>query len=198
MKTDDTRYTRVACLLHWLIAALILTQITLGLVMDHLTFDDMLAFSLFQTHRALGIVTLVLVLLRVIWRFGHNPPALPNALPPKVQKLAKSAHSLLYVGQLISPLSGWALASASSLALPLSLFGLFDWPLLPFPSDGSLEAPFRAVHHWQAGFWQPLLQAISGPPCGTAFLEKTGFSPRFCRISESEKAPDKKPIKTLF
>lgn len=188
MKTDDTRYTRVACLLHWLIAALILTQITLGLVMDHLTLDDMLAFSLFQTHRALGIVTLVLVLLRVIWRFGHKPPALPNTLPPNVQKLAKSAHSLLYVGQLISPLSGWALASASSLALPLTLFGLFDWPLLPFPSDGSFEAPFRAVHHWAGWFLAALVAGHVGAALWHGLFRKDGvftqIVPRF-RIRKS-------------
>ncbi|WP_025886113.1 cytochrome b [Asaia prunellae] len=148
MKQEGTHYTLAASLLHWSIAALILTQIGLGLVMDHLTFDDMLAFSLFQTHRALGIATLLLVALRVIWRLGHKPPALPKTLAPSARKLASSTHFLLYVGQILSPLSGWALASASSLALPLSLFGFFDWPLFPFPSDGRFEEPLRTLHHW--------------------------------------------------
>lgn len=142
------RYTRMASLLHWLIAALILTQIGLGLVMDHATLDDMVAFSLFQTHRALGILTLVLVVLRVIWRLCHKPPALPVSVSPPLRHIASVTHFLLYCGQLLSPLSGWALASASTLALPLSLFGLFDWPLLPLSADGRLEAPLRLVHHW--------------------------------------------------
>lgn len=153
------RYTRVACLLHWLIAALILIQIGLGLVMDHATLDDMVAFSLFQTHRALGIVTLVLVVLRVIWRLGHKSPALSVFVASPLRHVASITHFLLYLGQLLSPLSGWALASASSLALPLSLFGLFDWPLLPLSSDGRFEAPLRLVHHW-AGWGLAALVAL--------------------------------------
>ncbi|WP_025841415.1 cytochrome b [Asaia platycodi] len=148
MKQDDARYTVVASLLHWLIAALILIQIAMGLVMDHVTLDDMLAFSLFQAHRALGIVALVLIGLRILWRLGHKPPSLPGSVAPTVRTFAALTHFLLYVGQVASPLSGWALASTSSLALPLSLFGLFDWPLFPFPADGRFEAPLRSVHHW--------------------------------------------------
>ncbi|WP_336945741.1 cytochrome b [Asaia sp. HN010] len=177
------RYTRMASLLHWLIAALILTQIGLGLVMDHATLDDMVAFSLFQTHRALGIVALVLIAFRLFWRLGHKPPVLPASVAPMVRKLAASTHFLLYVGQMVSPLSGWALASASSLALPLSLFGLFDWPLLPFPADGRFEAPLREVHHWAGWMLAALIAGHIAAALWHGLIRKDGvftqILPRF-------------------
>lgn len=150
-------YTRVASLLHWVIAALIITQITLGLLMDHGGVDETLSFTFFQTHRLLGILTFILVLVRVTMRLFYKPPSLASNVPVGARYLASLVHGVLYGLQLFAPLSGWVLASSAAIALPITLFGGVDFPLLPMPADGSLEAPMRLVHHWAGWIFAALI-----------------------------------------
>ncbi|NVN02325.1 MULTISPECIES: cytochrome b [Asaia] len=187
--TGMQRYTRVASLLHWLIAALVLVQIGLGLTMDHVTLDDMVTFSLFQTHRALGMITLVLVVLRVVWRLRHKPPVLPASETALMRHIASMTHALLYAGQVLSPLSGWALASASSLALPLSMFGLFDWPLLPLSADGRFEDPLRLVHHWAGWGFAALIALHIGAALWHGVVMRDGLVWRIIPFSRPASKP---------
>lgn len=99
------RYTDVAIAFHWAIAALIVYNLTSGLLKPALPR----AFFIF--HVSSGITILVLSVARVIWRLTHRPPAfLPMASWER--QLAHAVHVLLYVAMLALPLSGWALVSA--------------------------------------------------------------------------------------
>jgi len=90
------RYTAVAIVLHWLIAIGILALIGIGLAMTHLTLATMLQFQLYQLHKSIGITVLLGVLLHILWRVFHPPPALPDM--PRLEKAAaEGAHTLLYV-----------------------------------------------------------------------------------------------------
>lgn len=145
--TGPRHYTAVAIVLHWSLALVLIAQIVLGLAMDRAGLPDVLAFSVFQIHRALGVLILFLVVMRIIWRVAHRPPAFPVARGVFETRLADGVHGLLYVLQVLAPLSGWALASASTLEIPLSFFGWFDWPLLPIAPTDSHEAMLRSLHH---------------------------------------------------
>jgi cytochrome b561 len=124
------RYTAVAMVLHWLIAIGILALIGVGLAMTHLTLAPMLQFQLYQLHKSIGITVLLGVLLRILWRVFHPPPALPDM--PRLEKAAaEGAHTLLYVLMIVLPLTGWALVSVSPFNLPTVLYGLVPWPHLP-------------------------------------------------------------------
>lgn len=147
MRERPPHYTFVAILLHWCLALLLIGQILLGFAMDRAGLPDTAAFSVFQIHRALGVVILMLVALRVIWRLGHKPP--PHLLGTSIwqARLADAVHGALYGLQLLAPVSGWALVSCATLELPLSIFGWFDWPLLPLAHTDRNEAVLRNVHH---------------------------------------------------
>ena len=96
------RYTAVAMVLHWLIAIGILALIGVGLAMTHLTLAPMLQFQLYQLHKSIGITVLLGVLLRILWRVFHPPPALPDM--PRLEKAAaEGAHTLLYVLMIVLP-----------------------------------------------------------------------------------------------
>lgn len=100
------RYSNVAIALHWAIAALILYNLTSGLL------RPVLPRGFFVFHVSSGITILVLSLVCVGWRLTHRPPPyLPMAGWEK--GLAHGIHFLLYAAMLLMPLSGWALVSSN-------------------------------------------------------------------------------------
>jgi cytochrome b561 len=138
------RYHVVSIALHWLIALGILTLITIGLSMTHLSPAPMLKFQLYQLHKSIGITVLLAVLLRILWRLTHKPPPLPD-MPPIEKAAAEGTHLLLYLLMLGIPLTGWALASVSVFNLPTVLYGVMPWPHLPVLSEITNKAPVEAV-----------------------------------------------------
>ena len=98
------RYTRIAMLLHWLVALLIIINVTLALSVDSL--PEGWERPIIDTHKSIGITVLGLVLLRLLWRAAHRPPPLPANYPRWEKLSAHLAHAVLYL--LI--LAGYALA----------------------------------------------------------------------------------------
>lgn len=148
------RYTRVAILLHWLIALLILALIGIGLVMTQLQLAPLEKFRLYQLHKSIGITVLLLGLLRLGWRLGHRPPPLPAAMAPLERRAAESMHWVLYAFLVGLPLTGWALVSSSVFNIPTVLYGVVPWPHLPVLSTladkAPVEALFKRIHTYAA------------------------------------------------
>ena len=146
------RYTRTAMLLHWLVAALILANLVLVWTVDQ--FPDGLVRPVINTHKAIGLTVLGLVLLRVLWRLSHRPPALPRSYPKIERAGAHLAHLLLYGLILGLPISGYIHDSAfkDAAAHPLTLFGLIEIPRLGFimhldpVTKEQVHATWFAVH----------------------------------------------------
>jgi cytochrome b561 len=110
MTHDAMRYTRVAIVLHWAIAALILTNIGVGLVMEGLPQPQKALAVPF--HISCGMTVLALTVLRLLWRFTHKPPPFSPDLAPWERHAAHAAHALLYILMIGMPLVGWAIISA--------------------------------------------------------------------------------------
>ena len=123
----SARYTTVAIVLHWLIGALVVFEVGLGLNMEDAKGAD--KFAVFQLHKSVGITILLLVLLRVVWRFYRRPPPL-NATGWE-RALAHIVHGAFYLILLALPVSGWIIVSASKIAVPTLLYGTIPWPHLP-------------------------------------------------------------------
>jgi cytochrome b561 len=125
------RYTRIAVILHWLIAFAVLAMLISGLLMTDFISDKVLQFQLYQWHKASGLVVMVLVLLRLVWRFGHKPPPFPSSMPGYEKKAAHGTHWAFYILLISIPLTGWIMVSASPFGLPTLIYGLFEWPHIP-------------------------------------------------------------------
>ena len=125
------RYNRIAMTFHWLVAALILINVAWGL--RAVGSDKAQAQGLIDTHKSIGLTVLGLVLLRLLWRFGHRPPPLPRSYPRWERSLAHGAHWALYATMLLLPLTGYIHDSAWAEAAthPIRWFGLFQVPRLP-------------------------------------------------------------------
>lgn len=137
-RVDHQTYSTVAMVLHWAIAIAIVGLIAAGTWMaDAIKVPETqgLAFSVYQWHKSLGLAVLVLSVLRLAWRFVKPPPPLPASMPGWERTLAGVSHTAFYVLMIGMPLLGWAMVSASPLGLPTIVFGLFEWPHIPFLAD---------------------------------------------------------------
>jgi cytochrome b561 len=148
----QTKYNAVAMTLHWLIAALIVTNIGLAWYFNSLT--GLPKIPPVQLHKSFGITILLLSLARLAWRIISPPPPLPASLKPWERLAAGTVYALFYVVMIGMPLSGWALSSASAIIRfePIKLFGIIHWPAiaplahLPPPEMKQTHDAFVTVH----------------------------------------------------
>ncbi|HSM95995.1 MAG TPA: cytochrome b [Rhizomicrobium sp.] len=141
-----TRYGTVAMTLHWLIAALVLTNIYLGLTFDSYPKGDPALFQVVQIHKSIGLTVLVLSILRLVWRLVNPVPPLPADMNPVLKFAAHATHFVLYFLIIAIPLSGWAMVSAARVGMPTRYFGLFDWPNIGFIA-GTPPDQKTPLHH---------------------------------------------------
>lgn len=138
--TTPTQFNPVARGLHWLMAAMIVAMLFIGVGM-------MASVSarpwLIDLHRPLGIAILVLAVLRLRNRLRNPAPALPSTLPQWQQAAARASHWLLYGLMLSMPVIGWATLSAGGFPVQMSP-SLVLPPILP--QDVTLYAALRAAH----------------------------------------------------
>jgi cytochrome b561 len=127
IRNSRARWGIVSQLLHWLFVALLIVQISLGLIDRALPLGPARATAI-NNHKSLGITILALAVIRLLWRWANPVPDLPFRLKPKEQALARFTHVTLYVLLLGMPLSGWLLTSAH--AYKITWFNLFPIPWL--------------------------------------------------------------------
>ena len=141
---NSARYSKVAMLMHWLLALMIIGLISFGLLMTNENVPN--RFALYQWHKSFGITVLFLSLFRLFWRLSHKPPALPEGMKPWEIKASKLTHIGFYVFMIGMPLLGWAMASASRFPRT-DIFYIIPWVDLPFiPRDKDLEFTLKVLH----------------------------------------------------
>ncbi len=93
-------------LFHWTVAALVLVTVPVGVAMTSEGFDGV-RNTLYVSHKGIGVVLLVLVTFRAVWRWLTPAPKLPASIPEGEQRLARFTHRLLYVLLFVMALSGY-------------------------------------------------------------------------------------------
>lgn len=145
MKNSTVRYTRIAVLLHWAIAAALLYQLALGWWMLDLPKSPAgLRAGWFNVHKSIGISLAIVVLLRLSWRLAHPAPG-HEALPAWQRRAAEVSHGLLYACMLVTPLAGY-LGSVLS-GYPVRFFGIVLPQWLPASPAGK---QFMSALHYGA------------------------------------------------
>jgi cytochrome b561 len=122
-----SKYSKVAIALHWILAALIISNFVLASMAEDVARE--LRGAYMNPHKAIGISILLFSVFRLYWRMGHKPPPLPDAITGWQAKAGKFVHAIFYFLIIAVPLSGWIMASAHPQAPPVSFFGLFDFSL---------------------------------------------------------------------
>jgi cytochrome b561 len=135
------KYSPLAKLLHWAIALLILAQLVIGWTMPEV-HKGTLPVGEIGWHLTVGVVIILLVTLRVIWRLTHPPrPAAEER--GWLKRTAQVTHGLLYALMVIVPVFGWANANSRDWAV-----GLASWLELPriMPAGSKLGHALGDVH----------------------------------------------------
>ncbi len=135
-------YTRIAQLLHWLLALAIVLTFSFGLYMVELPFSPQ-RLKQYNWHKWAGMTILFLSAARLLWRLTHRPPALPAHMPAWQRLASSGTHGLMYALFFAIPLVGWTYSSA--LGFPVVLYGVIEMP--DFVSrDKELAETLKLVH----------------------------------------------------
>ena len=132
-------------LLHWTTAVLVAGGFVLAFVMVALPLRELLLkFTLYQAHKSIGLLVLLLVLARLLLRLVRGRPA-PDPMPRWQARAAAVGHGVLYVLLLAVPMLGYCVASTASLRVPTRFLGLTALPD-PIGPDPALFAVLRPLH----------------------------------------------------
>ncbi len=141
---EQSRYSAPAMALHWVQAILIVWLFWLGWTMLELPKGGPERSAAFALHKSLGLLALLLVTLRLVWRRITPPPPLVG--DAREVRLAKAVHHVLYLLLLLLPLAGYL--SSSFTEYPMRFFGIelpkFGWP------DKGLNKTFKEAHEFLA------------------------------------------------
>lgn len=147
---SPTRYSLAAIFLHWVLALALAFQIGMGWQLEHLPRGPVM-FAMFQLHKSIGIVILLLSAVRLGLRWTLPRPK-PMRDDPLKMRLAAWVHTGLYIFMIGAPLSGWLLVSTAEIKVPTLLFGVMPWPDIPFTSSlpNAVHEASEAIHAWLA------------------------------------------------
>jgi cytochrome b561 len=143
-KNTTLRYGIVAMTFHWVIAALIILNVVLGVTfVQFLDRQNPMRGVVVNWHESLGITVLVFSVLRLCWRLMNPIPKLPNDFTRRKRILARGTHYALYTLMILVPFIGWELASLPP--RPLMLFGAIPWPKIFYIANLSADAKKMAA-----------------------------------------------------
>jgi len=132
MSSGRPAYSVTAKALHWLAAALVLSQLVTAALMPYVGPKTQ-AGTVINLHLSLGVVIVVLTAIRTVNRLLDPVPLDPHDSRAWEMLAAQATHRTLYFILLVGPFLGWASASAHRFSV--TLFGLVPLPALAAPRD---------------------------------------------------------------
>ena len=127
-------------ILHWLMAAMVLTMLGIGVAMVASLGNY---HRLISIHRPLGIAILILVVIRFVNRQFSTLPPFPATMSSQERFVAPASEILLYTLLFVLPLVGWGMLSAAR--FPIVLYGSLHFPPI-LPHSVMLYAFLRKTH----------------------------------------------------
>jgi cytochrome b561 len=131
------RYSNVAVTFHWVVVALVLTQVAVGFTFAELLPRGPEQAALFTWHKTLGALILLLTLARLGYRLKNPPPPFPPELPHWRRIVAVWNHRLFYLMLILLPLTGLIAVSGGAKHWFTPLVGGIPLPVIPGISDES-------------------------------------------------------------
>ena len=125
--TRTDHYPATSKLLHWLVAACVLTTAPVAIAMTRVgegPTQDML----YNFHKSLGVLILILMVLRLVNRLAAGAPIADPGIEPWQKTVSSIVHTSLYVLLLAMPVVGYIANSAYGATTPF--FGLFELPMI--------------------------------------------------------------------
>lgn len=140
IKNNEYQYGSVAKFFHWLIALLIIAMFIMGFTMTNIPKSS-LRSTLYDMHKATGLVVFVLACIRLSWRFINIQPTL-HFIPTILRYMAHSNIFFLYVLMFAMPISGFLISTLGG--HEVSFYYLFT--INPFVTDPAASHLFSTTH----------------------------------------------------
>ncbi len=141
------KYHITSRIFHWLMSLLIIFMIGFGIyITDFVNNDSENRYFLYDLHKSIGVLILILLIARIANRFYHRPPELPQTIKKIERNLAHIGHIGLYFLMLIVPLSGYLMSN--SYGYEVKLFSI-SMPFLISPNI-ELAKIFGEIHEISA------------------------------------------------
>ncbi len=135
-------YSATARLFHWVVAALVLLMLPIGIVMANVDVGSA-QDVLYHLHRSIGVILLPVMLARLIYRLTYPPPPLPVTVSAPQRRAAVICHWALYAILLLQAMVGWIATSAYR--APIRVFWMFELPPI-WPVDRPFSEVLFDVH----------------------------------------------------
>ncbi len=149
LKNTTEEWGGLAKALHWLIALGMVGILYLGLAQSGMERGDEKTFMRF-IHASIATVVLILMTIRIVWRFMNDVPGHPPGMAAWQRVTASLVHWGLYIVVMAQLLVGAMIVGTAGSGLPV--FGLFSIPLRIAEDDAAHER-WEEVHEF---LWKPL------------------------------------------
>ncbi len=139
MNTDThNKLSSNTLVLHWLVGIMMITLLVTGIYME-----ENEVFALYPWHKSFGVAIMLLVALRIIWRYksGWLTPAGDYTKAEKIT--SKIAHYLLIIGSALLPISGFIMSAMGGHGV--DLFGLELVAPNPDPTNPQEVIPLNGM-----------------------------------------------------
>ena len=142
--TRTDHYPGTSKLLHWLIAICVLTTAPVAIAMSRVA-DGPTKDTLFNFHKSLGVLILILMVLRLLNRLVRGAPIADPKIEAWQKALSAAVHTSIYVLLFAMPIVGYIANSAYG--APTPFFGLFNLPPI-VGKDEALATQLFTIHRW--------------------------------------------------
>jgi cytochrome b561 len=149
LKNTAVDYGSLAKALHWLVAIGLFALLYLGLEQAGMERGDEKNRIRF-IHASIAAITLILMTVRIVWRFMNEVPAHPDGMPGWQRMISSIVHWGLYVAVFAQLSAGAMVVGTGGKGIPV--FGLFTIPL-PVAEDHDAHEWWEGVHEF---VWKPL------------------------------------------
>lgn len=175
MRNTPERYGTVARVLHWSMGLLLVAQIAAGLWAFEFMERSAERSALIGAHKAMGVILLILVVLRLAWRAADPAPALPGTLDARLQRFARLGHGALYAFMVLLPITGILIGAYAD--RPTDVFGLFTVPAF-FDADEAMHDVFEGAHKYGAWAFGLFIVGHAGLALWHKLVRKDGVAER--------------------
>lgn len=144
MKDTKQKLSPLSITLHWLVAIGMIGMIFYGQYIEDLPGgpDKWEGIGL---HKSIGMILLVLIVLRVLWRIANKLPQPLSDAPKWQENAAVAAHMLLLLGTLLMPISGLMMSIGGGHSV-----AVFGWEVIAGSEDKIkwLGGLGHEIHEW--------------------------------------------------
>ena len=125
------RYSNTAVTLHWITAALVVVQVVLGFALDAFMTKRPARTEVFEWHKTIGALILIVSLIRLGYRIANPPPPFPPDLQAWRRYAAVWNHRAFYFLLIVLPLTGLVAVSGASKTGTTAIVGGLQVPIIP-------------------------------------------------------------------